>query len=68
MMVLKISSDIKLVKLLNHYVLLYLRWVDLLTILKTTKKNMLFLADDDDDDDDDDVIFKYNKIWRKKII
>ena len=35
--------------------------MDLLNILKTTKKNMSFLADDDDDD----VILKYNKIWKK---
>ena len=37
----------KMITLLNHYVLFYLRRVDLLNILKT----MLFLADDDDDDD-----------------
>ena len=50
MMVLKISLGTKMITLLNHYVLFYLRWVDLLNIFKT----MLFLADDDDDDDDDD--------------
>ena len=55
-MVLKTLLDTKMVKLLNHYVLFYLRWVDLLNILKTTKKNMSFLADDED------VILKYNKI------
>ena len=48
MMVLKISLGTKMITLLNHYVLFYLRWVDLLNIFKT----MLFLADDDDDDDD----------------
>ena len=55
-MVLKTLLDTKMVKLLNHYVLFYLRWVDLLNILKTTKKNMSFLADDED------VILKYNKL------
>ena len=52
-----------MVKLLNHYVLFYLGWVDLLNILKTaTKKTMSFLADDDD------VILKYNKIWIEKLL
>ena len=52
-----------MVKLLNHYVLFYLGWVDLLNILKTTtKKTMSFLADDDD------VILKYNKIWIQKLL
>ena len=46
MMVLKKLLDTKMVKLLNHYVLFYLRWVDLLNILKT-KKNMSVLAGDD---------------------
>ena len=57
-MVLKNLLDTKMVKLLNHYVLFYLRWVDLLNILKTTKKNMSFLADDED------VILKYNKLGK----
>ena len=60
-MVLKISLDTKMVKLLNHYVLFYLRWVNLLNVLKTKKKKTSFLADDDD------VILKYNKIWKKKL-
>ena len=56
-MVIKFLLDTKMTKLLSHYVLFYLRWVDLLNILKT-KKSMLFLADDD-------VILKYNKIGKK---
>ena len=47
-----------MVKLLNHYVLFYLRWVDLLNILKTKKKYVIFGADDD-------VILKQNRIWKK---
>ena len=38
--------------------------MDLLHILKTTKKTCHFLADDDDDD----VIWKYNKIFMMKDI
>ena len=56
----KILLDTKMVKLLNHYVLFYLRWIDLSTILKATKESMPFLADGDDY-----VILKYNKIWKK---
>ena len=41
-MVLKILMDTKMVKLLNHYVLFYFRWVDLWNILKTTKKHIIF--------------------------
>ena len=47
-----------MMKLLNHYVLFYLRWVDLLNILKTKKKYVIFGADDD-------VILKQNRIWKK---
>ena len=57
-MVLKKLLDTKMVKLLNHYVLFYLRWVDLLNILKTKKKYVIFGADDD-------VILKQNRIWKK---
>ena len=53
----QIVLNTKMVKLLNHDVLFYLRWVDWLNILKT-KNRMSFLADDD-------VILKYNKIWKK---
>ena len=38
----KLLLDTKMVKLLNHYVLFYLRQVDLLFILKTTKKHVIF--------------------------
>ena len=41
-MVFKISLDTKMVKLLNHYLLFYLGWLDLLNILKTTKKYAIF--------------------------
>ena len=41
-MVLKILLDTKMVKLLNHYLLFYFRWVDLWNILKTTKKHIIF--------------------------
>ena len=47
-----------MMKLLSHYVLFYLRWVDLLNILKTKKKYVIFGADDD-------VILKQNRIWKK---
>ena len=57
-MVLKKLLDTKMVKLLNHYVLFYLRWVDLLNILKTKKRYVIFGADDD-------VILKQNRIWKK---
>ena len=60
---LKILLDTKMVKLLKHYVLLYLS--GFIKYFENSKRNMSFLADDDDDDDDDDVIFKYNKIWKK---
>ena len=42
MTVLKLLLDTKMVKMLNHYVLFYLRQVDLLFILKTTKKHVIF--------------------------
>ena len=41
-MVLKLLLDTKMVKPLNHYVLFYFRWVDLLNILKTAKKHVIF--------------------------
>ena len=49
----------KKVKLLNHYVLSYLKWVNTWNVLKTVEKNMSFMVKDDN------VLDKYNKIWDK---
>ena len=43
--------------LFNHYVLFYLKWMDILNILTTVVKNMTFVTDNEK------VYDKYNEIW-----
>ena len=51
-------------KLLNHYVLFYLKWVDIIKYFENGSKNMSFLIKDYE------VWDKYDKIWDviKKIL
>ena len=63
MMALNNSLDTKMVRLLNHCLILP-HMSGFIKYFKNNKKSMSFLADDEDEDD---VILKYNKIWRKKI-
>ena len=43
--------------LFNHYVLFYLKWMDILNILMMVEKNMSFVTDDEK------IYEKYNEIW-----
>ena len=58
-MVLSILLVTKKVKLLNRYVLSYLKWKDTKNALKTEEKNILFVIKNDD------LLNKYNEIWNK---
>ena len=43
--------------LFNHYVLFYLKWMDILNYLTMVEKNMTFVTDDEK------IYEKYNEIW-----
>ena len=43
----------------NHYVLFYLKWMDILNILTMAAKNMTFVTDNEK------VYDKYNEIWEE---
>ena len=47
-----------MVNLLDHYALIYLKWVDLLDILMVTEKTCHL-------SENEEMIIKCNKIWKK---
>ena len=48
----------KMVNLLDHYALIYFKWVDLLDTLMVTEKTCHL-------SENEEIIIKYNKIWKK---